>query len=148
MKGPALQPEVLDVEVTIVIVIDAADSCKSLRSACSILCQKRNIPFRQNGVLHGTLGSSPKNLRPCENHTRFSPTAMRESHAILAFSHGRRFFELRNVQKRATKSDTSGHCLLVLKSNNFSEDSNSFGVLEPGWKLMVAYSPRLFSCKL
>ena len=27
------------------------------------------------------------------------------------FSHGRRFFDSRNVQKRATKSDTSGHCL-------------------------------------
>ena len=79
----------------------------------------------------------------------FHVRELRELHAFhVRFSHVRVFSDLRNVQKRATKSDTSGHCLLVLKSNNFSEDSNSFGVLEPGWKLMVAYSPRLFSCKL
>ena len=30
----------------------------------------------------------------------------------LLFSHRHRFFDSRNVQKRATKSDTSGHCLL------------------------------------
>ena len=29
------------------------------------------------------------------------------------FAHGLRFFDLLNMQKRATKSDTSGHCLLV-----------------------------------
>ena len=33
------------------------------------------------------------------------------------FSHGRRFFDSRNVQKRATKSDTSGHCLLCTAAN-------------------------------
>ena len=40
-----------------------------------------------------------RNTRPCENRTRFS--------------HGRVFSDSRNlnVQKRATKSDTSGHCL-------------------------------------
>ena len=30
----------------------------------------------------------------------------------VRFSHGRVLFDSRNVQKRATKSDTSGHCLL------------------------------------
>ena len=34
------------------------------------------------------------------------------SQKTVRFSHGRRFFDSRNVQKRATKSDTSGHCLL------------------------------------
>ena len=41
-----------------------------------------------------------KNLRPFENRVRFS--------------HGRRFFGSRSVQTRATKSDASGHCLLLL----------------------------------
>ena len=37
---------------------------------------------------------------------------MRESHAKrVRFSHVRVFSDTRNVQKRATKSDTSGHCL-------------------------------------
>ena len=31
----------------------------------------------------------------------------------VRFSHGRRFFDSRNVQKRATKSDSSGPCLLA-----------------------------------
>ena len=34
-------------------------------------------------------------------------------HAQRQIWHGRRFFDSRNVQKRGTKSDTSGHCLLV-----------------------------------
>ena len=39
-------------------------------------------------------------------------TAMLESHAFcVRFSHGPVFSDSRNVQKRATKSDTSGHCL-------------------------------------
>ena len=41
---------------------------------------------------------------------------MQESHAKrvkrVLFSHGSVFFYLCNVQKRATKSDTLGHCLL------------------------------------
>ena len=37
---------------------------------------------------------------------------MRESHEFrVQFSHGRVLFDPRNVQKRETKSDTSGHCL-------------------------------------
>ena len=39
-----------------------------------------------------------KKLRPCENSSRFSQSY--------------RFFDSCNVQKRATKSDTSGHCLV------------------------------------
>ena len=39
-----------------------------------------------------------ENVRLCENRVRFT--------------HGRTFFNSRNVQKRATKSDTSGPCLL------------------------------------
>ena len=31
----------------------------------------------------------------------------------LQFSQGNVFFYLSNLQKRATKSDTSGHCLLI-----------------------------------
>ena len=39
-------------------------------------------------------------------------TDMRETHAkLVCFSHVRVFFYSCNVQKRATKSDTSGHCL-------------------------------------
>ena len=50
-------------------------------------------------------------------------TAMRDLHVFcvrfshgsvlfdVLFSHGRALFDLRNVQKRATKSDTSGYCL-------------------------------------
>ena len=42
-------------------------------------------------------------------------TAMLESHAFrVRFSHGRMLFDSRNVQKRATKSDTSGHCVRTL----------------------------------
>ena len=38
---------------------------------------------------------------------------MRELHAFhMQFSHVRVFSDLSNVQKRATKSDTLGHCLL------------------------------------
>ena len=44
-------------------------------------------------------------------------TAVQESHASHAFrvrfSHGRVFFYSCNVQKRATKSDTSAHCLIT-----------------------------------
>ena len=41
------------------------------------------------------------------------PAAMRESLAVgLRVSHGRRFFDSRNMQKRAKKSYTSGHCLM------------------------------------
>ena len=55
------------------------------------------------------------------------PTAMRESRVrpcenCVRFSHGSRFFDLRNVQKRATKSDTSGHCLLL----RFQSNSTAF----------------------
>ena len=55
------------------------------------------------------------------------PTAMRDR---VLFSHGLRFFDSHNVQKRATKSDTLGHCLMyivkicglhVLKSVQFLE---------------------------
>ena len=31
----------------------------------------------------------------------------------VQFSHGRVFSDSRNVQKRATKSDISGHCLVL-----------------------------------
>ena len=41
--------------------------------------------------------SKSKNLLPCKNGMRFL--------------NGSRFFDLHNVQKHATKSDTSGHCL-------------------------------------
>ena len=47
--------------------------------------------------LFSTLRES-KNLLPCENHVQFL--------------HGCRFFDSHNEQKRATKSDTSGHCLI------------------------------------
>ena len=41
-------------------------------------------------------------------------TDMRELYAFrVQFSHVRVFSDSRIVQKRATKSDTSGHCLLV-----------------------------------
>ena len=41
-------------------------------------------------------------------------TDMRETHAKrVHFSHVRVFFDSRNVQKRVTKSDTSGYCLLL-----------------------------------
>ena len=36
------------------------------------------------------------------------------------FSHGRVLFDSRNVQKRATKSDTSGHCLCRSTAANAS----------------------------
>ena len=71
----------------------------------------------------------PENTRTCENCTRNA--RMRELHAkrvqfshvrelqfrelhakLVRFSHVRVFSGSRNVQKRATKSDTSGHCLL------------------------------------
>ena len=39
----------------------------------------------------------------------------------MRFSHGRVLFDSRNVQKRATKSDTLGHCLgLVLSPSTLS----------------------------
>ena len=48
-----------------------------------------------------------KKSRSFENRT-----LMLELHAKgVRFSHGRVFFDSHNVQKRATKSDTSGHCL-------------------------------------
>ena len=65
-----------------------------------------------------------KNLRPCENHTTFAcDSLMAVAHAFRVwfshgcrfcvwFSQGSRFFDSCNVQKRATKSDTSGHCLV------------------------------------
>ena len=58
-----------------------------------------------------------KILWPCENRARFS--------------HGHRFFDSRNVQKRATKSDTSAHCLLPTWTRNNSAS----------WKAL-----RLYNC--
>ena len=66
------------------------------------------------GELLGVLCTLGSDLRYMICVTPFChvPTAMRESRAILVrFSHGRRFFDSLNVQKRATKSNTSGHCL-------------------------------------
>ena len=88
------------------------------------------------------------------------PTAMRESRAILAcdssmavgflnsvrFSHGSRFFDLSNMPKRTTKSDTSGHCLrhmeilvehfrgLIFPSTQGQE------LLAEDWKLMAHFN--------
>ena len=44
-----------------------------------------------------------KNLRPCEN---------------VRFSHGSRFFDSHNIQKRATKSDTLGTAYFSLENGD------------------------------
>ena len=52
------------------------------------------------------------NLRPSENR--------------VLFSHGRGFFDSRNVQKCATKSDTSGHCLACSNKLVFGRSAATF----------------------
>ena len=48
--------------------------------------------------------------------SHFFARVSREMHAFrVHFSHVRVFSDTRNVQKRATKSDTSGHCLLATR---------------------------------
>ena len=53
------------------------------------------------------------------------PRIARESRIAVGFftrfSHRRRFFDSRNVQNRATKSDTSGHCLVQTNAGAVSE---------------------------
>ena len=68
------------------------------------------------------------------------PTAMRELHAIarnsriaVGFLHGSRFFDTRNVQKRETKSDTSGHCLVQIKAIQYSQVSILNSVVKYGY---------------
>ena len=56
----------------------------------------------------------------------------------VQFSHVRVFSDSRNVQKRATKSDTSGHCLVETESCQ-----TSFNFLPQGQQLLKIASPLL-----
>ena len=58
-----------------------------------------------------------ENTRTCENCTRFACNSLMSVCFRVQFSHVRVFSDSRNVQKRATKSHTSGHCLAGVASN-------------------------------
>ena len=72
------------------------DLCHTFLHVVAVALVKKNMAMRQSHAFH---------------------TAVQESHASHAFrvrfSHGRVFFYSCNVQKRATKSDTSAHCLIT-----------------------------------
>ena len=53
-------------------------------------------------------------------HTFLHIVLVRKHTFSVQFSHGRVFSDSHNVQKRLTKSDTSGHCLLVTVMDKLS----------------------------
>ena len=96
--------------------------------ACSTTVQKQerpivtscwSLPFEPLGlIMRSELGSGPRYMIHDSWHTFLhvervrKHTDMLELHVLrVRFSYVCVFSDSRNVQKRATKSDTSGHCL-------------------------------------